>query len=286
MNSARLHVGLQGLGHLEVAQQNAHAYARERVQGRGRPIAEHPTMRRTLYGLRALAEGQRVIAYWVAQLLDEARHHPDAVRREHAEALVGLLTPVVKAFLTENGHRGADDALQVWGGYGYVHEYGIEQIVRDSRIAPIYEGTNEIQAIDLLQRKVLGDGGSKLDSLLGLLDVEAALADDEHRLADFANALREQVAQARAATASLLAGHAADPEWPLRVADDYLRALGLTLLAWAWAISARATLRHAGQPWYEDQLRAARFGVQWLLPEAQWRWQRVRSREAVLPMLR
>jgi alkylation response protein AidB-like acyl-CoA dehydrogenase len=278
MNSARLHVGLQGLGHLETAQRNAHAYAQERVQGRGRPIAEHAAVRRTLWKLRALAEGQRVLAYWTAQLIDESKHHPDAARRAQADGWVGLLTPVVKAFFTDNGHRGADEALQVWGGYGYVHEYGIEQTVRDSRIAMIYEGSNEIQAIDLLQRKVLGDGGARLDTLLARLQDDAAAADDE-----FGAALREQVAHARRATAALLAGQASDPEWPLRVADDYLRALGFTLLAWAWARSAAAAQRHAGDAWYDDKLRAAHFGVQWLLPEATLAWQRVGRREAALP---
>jgi alkylation response protein AidB-like acyl-CoA dehydrogenase len=281
MNSARLHVAMQGVGHLEMAQQNAHVYARERVQGRGATIASHPAMRRTLWSLRSLVEGERVLAYWTAQLLDEAHHHPEAARRARADGLVGLLTPVAKAFFTDNGHRGADDALQVWGGYGFVHEYGIEQTVRDSRIAMIYEGTNEIQAIDLLQRKVLDDGGEHLQSLLAMLDADADRA--EATQPEFAAALRAQSGAARDATQALLDGRAVDPEWPLRVADDYLRALGFTLLAWAWMRSAQAASLHAGSPWHDDKLRAARFGVQWLLPEAGWRWQRVRANEAVLP---
>lgn len=281
MNAARLHVGLQGLGHLEIAQQNAHAYASERVQGRGAPIAQHPAVRRTLWSLRALAEGERVIAYWCAQLLDEAHLHPEPLCRTEAEALVGLLTPVIKAFLTENGHRGADEALQVWGGYGYVHEYGIEQTVRDSRIAMIYEGTNEVQAIDLLQRKILDDGAARLDSMLARLEADAAAAPPA--AAPFVKALRAQVDAARAVTAALLDGRAADPEWPLRVADDYLRGIGLTLLAWAWMRSAQAALRHVGDAWHDDKLRCVRFGVQWLLSEAPWRWQRVLARDAALP---
>jgi hypothetical protein len=238
-------------------------------------------MRRTLWSLRSLVEGERVLAYRTAQLLDEAHHHPEAARRARADGLVGLLTPVAKAFFTDNGHRGADDALQVWGGYGFVHEYGIEQTVRDSRIAMIYEGTNEIQAIDLLQRKVLDNGGEHLQSLLAALDADAARA--EATLPEFAAALRAQTGDARGATQALLDGRAADPEWPLRVADDYLRALGFTLLAWAWMRSAQAASLHAGSHWHDDKLRAARFGVQWLLPEAAWRWQRVRANEAVLP---
>ena len=315
MNAARLHVGLQGLGHLEMASQNAQRYTQERLQMRAMrrpagappapadPIAWHPAVRRTLWSLRAMVEGQRVLAYWTAQLLDEAEQHPAAARREHAHALVAVLTPVLKAFLTDNGYRGASEAQQLWGGYGYVHDYGIEQTVRDSRIAMIYEGTNEIQAIDLLQRKVLDDGGERLGQLLAVLEQEATLceggrqgdadgagragsgagqADDPLR--PFATALREQIAAARAATAALSNGRATDPEWPLRAADDYLRALGLTLLAWAWARSARAALRRGGDAWCDDKLKAARFGVQWLLPEAQWRWQRVlRALDAVLP---
>jgi len=285
MNAARLHVAMQGIGHLEIAQQNAHAYARERVQGHGKAIAEHPAVRRILWSQRALVEGERVVAYRAAQLLDEARHHPDARRRAEAEAVVGVLTPVAKAFFTDNGHRGASEALQVWGGYGYVHEYGIEQAVRDSRIAMIYEGTNEIQSIDLVQRKVLDDGGEALAVLLAQLVAEAARAEGDPRLDVFAAALRRQVAAVRAATMSLRDGRAADPEWPLRVADDYLRALGFTLLAWGWAASARAALCEDGDAWLQGKVDAARFGVQWLLPEADWRWQRVHARGAVLPTL-
>jgi alkylation response protein AidB-like acyl-CoA dehydrogenase len=283
MNAARLHVAMQGLGHLEIAQQNAQAYARERIQGRGKAIAEHPAMRRTLWSLRALAEGQRVIAYWTAMLLDASHHHPDAAQRAEAEALVGLLTPVAKAFFTDNGHRGADEALQVWGGYGFVHEYGIEQAVRDSRIAMIYEGTNEIQAIDLLQRKVLDDGGAKLGALLARLEADAETAGAA--VSEFRDALRTQTAAARAATATLVAGAKDDAEWPLRVAEDYLRGIGFTLLAWAWLKRAAAAQRLGDDPWAQDTLRAARFGVQWLLPEAAFRWQRVTAARAELPAL-
>ncbi len=283
MNSARLHVAMQGIGHLETAQRNAHAYAHERVQGRGRPIAEHPAVRRILWSLRALVDGERVVAYWLAMLLDEAHHHPDAARRAKAEARVGLLTPVAKAFFTDNGHRGADEALQVWGGYGYVHEYGIEQCVRDSRIAMIYEGTNEIQAIDLLQRKVLDDGAATLHSLLDDLQAEAGQVMGQPELRPFCDALLAEIATARAATARLLEGRQADPQWPLRVADDYLRAIGFLLLAWAWLRQAQAALPQAGSAWHDEKLQSARFGLQWLLPEAAWRWQRVQSSGAALP---
>ncbi|WP_369652209.1 acyl-CoA dehydrogenase [Variovorax sp. V213] len=280
MNSARLQVGLQGLGHLEAAHQNARAYALERVQGRGQPLAAHPAIRHILWHLRAQVDAGRVLAYWCAALIDESHHDQDAACRQAADARVGLLTPVVKAFLTDLGHRGADDALQVWGGYGYVHEYGIEQTVRDSRIAMIYEGTNEVQAIDLLQRKVLADGGAQLQTLLSMLDTDVNAM--PAALADLAAALRAQTVAARKATQALIAGQMADPEWPLRVADDYLRALGLTLFGWAWCRIARAAAAVTDDDWCADALSAARYGIEWLLPEATWRWQRISRREAVL----
>ena len=281
MNSARLHVAMQGVGHLDTAQANAQAYAQERIQGRGQAIAAHPAMRRTLWSLRAVAEAQRVVAYRAALWLDQAHHAPDADERSLAEARLGLLTPIIKAFFTENGHRGADEALQVWGGYGFVHDHGIEQTVRDSRIAMIYEGTNEIQAIDLVQRKILDDGGQRLDALLNELLADATA--HQASVALQANALTHQVAMARAAVAALVEGSREDAEWPLRVADDVLRALGLLLLGWAWLRMAAAAQARAAEPWYADKIRLADFGVQWLLTEADWRWRRVMAREHQLP---
>ena len=283
MNSARLHVAMQGVGHLDTAQANAHAYAQERIQGRGQAIAAHPAMRRTLWSLRAVAEAQRVVAYRAALWLDQSHHAPDADERSQAEARLGLLTPIIKAFFTENGHRGADEALQVWGGYGFVHDHGIEQTVRDSRIAMIYEGTNEIQAIDLVQRKILDDGGQRLDALLDELLADA----NAHSacVALQANALTHQVALARTAVAALVKGSREDAQWPLRVADDVLRAMGLLLLGWAWLRIAAAAQPLAAEPWYADKIRLADFGVQWLLTEADWRWRRVMAREHQLPAL-
>jgi len=295
MNAARLLVGMQGLGHLEMASQNARRYARERVQSRAParpegqaagaadPIALHPAVRRILWTLQALVEGQRAVAYRAAQLLDEAAHHPEAARRERAQELAALLTPVLKAFCTENGHYGADAALQVWGGHGFVRDHGIEQSVRDSRVAMIYEGSNEIQAIDLLLRKVLDDGGRRLALLLEELEREAALCGECASAAGFGGALREHAAALAAAADALAAGRGRDPEWPYRVADDFLRATGLVLMAWAWARIARVAAGRADDAWYEAKLAAARFGLQWLAPEIGWRLQRVRAADAALP---
>ena len=292
MNSARLHVGLQGLGHQEMATQNALRYALERAQGRAAaggggaadPIALHPAMRHTLLRLQALTEGQRVVAYRAALAIDEAAHHPDAARRQAASALAALLTPVVKAFCTHQGFHGASAALQVFGGYGYVREYGVEQTMRDARIAMIYEGTNEIQAIDLLQRKVLADGGAALGLWLAEARAEAAACEDAS-LADFATALQAECDAAQQATAAVAAAAADDREAPLRVADDYLMGLSHTLLAWAFAASARAALGVADRPWAQAKTARMRYGVQWLLPQARVHWQRVRALDAALPVL-
>ncbi|MEO8281412.1 MAG: acyl-CoA dehydrogenase family protein [Ideonella sp.] len=302
MNAARLHVGLQGLGHLEAATQNARAYAAERQQMRAAlrpagappapadPIAWHPAMRRTLLTLQARTDACRLLAYWTAMLLDEHEQHPDPQRRQIAGGHVALLTPIAKALFTDLGHRSADEALQVWGGYGYVHEFGIEQTVRDSRIAMIYEGTNEIQAIDLVQRKLLDDGGARSDALIAELAEEVELCRADAALRPFADALAGQLDQWRAVRALLQRGAARDPEWPLRAADDVLNGIGHALMCWAWARIARtahdpeqtpaAGGRHSGQ-W----LQAAQFGLDWLLPQAAIHWARASNADAALPMI-
>ncbi len=293
MNSARLHVGLQGLGHQEMATQNALRYALEREQFKS-AIATQPAMRHTLLRLQAMAEGQRVIAYRAALAIDESHHHADATRRQQAAALAALLTPIVKAFCTHHGFQSASAALQVFGGYGYVADYGVEQTLRDSRIAMIYEGTNEIQAIDLLQRKVLADGGQALADLLRECETEAARCEaggakfapgTAAELKVFASALRVEITAARSATSALATGAAQDPQWPLRVADDYLMGLSHTLLAWAFAASARAAAEHADRRFAERKTACMRYGLEWLLPQAAAHWHRVRSPAAALPAL-
>lgn len=299
MNSARLHVALQGLGHLAAVTQKALEYAQERVQMRAAvrpaglpaasadPIALHPAMRRTLWSLRALTEGHRVLAYWTAQMIDDAQHLADEGRRATADNRVALLTPLLKSALTRDGFQGSSAALQVFGGYGYVREFGIEQHVRDARIAMVYEGTNEIQAIDLLMRKVLADGGTVLDDLLFEMSAEAARCHAD--LLPFATALQRQCDMVSAATGELLEGVHADPEWPLRVADDFLAGLGYTMLAWAWmriAIATRDQLRvQPADPFLVEKMELARFGIDWLLPDATPHWHRVREPLATLAWL-
>ncbi len=244
MNAARLHVALQGIGLLEAAWQKADAYSKERRQMRapGRVksgtgvgaldqadlIAEHPAMRRVLATQRAWIDGGRVLAYRTALELDLHKHHPDAARRDAAQIWCSLVTPAMKAAFTHQAFHGGSDCLQVFGGHGYVREWGIEQIVRDARVAMIYEGTNEIQAIDLLVRKVLPDGGESLSALLHALCTEL----DAEGIAN--PALRAQVDVLCALTAELTAAAKVRSELPYWVAEDFLRAVMMVLLAWAW----------------------------------------------------
>ena len=283
MNAARLLVALQGIGLLDAAWQKADAYARERRQMRApgpapasrgsEPadlIAEHPAVRRTLDVQRAWIDGGRLLAYRTGLLLDVARHHPDAQERAQAQQWCSLVTPVLKAAWTHQAFHGASECLQVFGGHGYVREWGIEQIVRDARVAMIYEGTNEIQAIDLLLRKVLPDGGKALSAVL--VGLRGAL--DASR--DFDAEVLRRLAELRYLTTTLCAACAvpgADPALATRVADDFLRAVALVLLAWAWSqILATSTAPRWSAP--AQALRA------WVLPELDMRLAIIRQQMA------
>ena len=259
MNAARLHVALQGVGLLGAAWQKADAYAAERKQMRAPGasqtslISEHPAVQRLLQTQRAWIDGARVLAYQTAVELDIARHHPDAARRQRAERWCALTTPVLKAAFTHQAFHGGSDCLQVFGGHGYVREWGVEQHVRDARVAMIYEGTNEIQAIDLLVRKVLADGGAGLNALLAELEADTRTAGNAPA-ADALHALQQ-------ATTALAARCAQDATLAYHVADDYLRAVAVGLLAWAWTRIAAAA---PAEPRWQAPARAFR---SWVLPE-------------------
>lgn len=289
MNAARLHVGLQGVGHAESAYQNALRYALERTQMRAPqrpadrageaadPIVLHPAMRHNLLRQRALLEGGRLLAYETSHLLDVAEQHPDASVRSTAHGEASLLTPIVKAFLTDNGFAGAQAAQQVFGGHGYVHDFGAEQCVRDSRISRIYEGTNEIQAIDLLVRKVVPDGGARLAALIVRLDAELP----EGALSVPA---RQALSQWQAVTRQIVQQAATDSELPYRVADDYLRLAGLTLLAQGWA-RADAVAARSDSDFHRAKRETARYYVDFVLPETGLCLARIGAGQNSLPYL-
>ena len=279
MNAARLHVGLQGVGLLDAAWQKANAYAHERRQMRApKPtgvkseptdfIIEHPAMRRILDTQRAWIDGSRVLAYQTGLALDIAQHHPDLAQRESAQRWCAITTPILKAACTEQGFHGASDCLQVFGGHGYVSEWGIEQNVRDARIAMIYEGTNEIQAIDLLMRKVLGDGGAALHAMLD--ELASGLHENSAHEAQVLALFR----QLRDITQEAVQVHAhADGSVILSwIAGDFLRLATLALLAWSW------TRIEAAQPTDAARWHAPAAALRaWVLPEFDMRLNIIRA---------
>ena len=252
--------------------------------GAADPIIRHPAIRRALLSIRARLEGSRCIAYWIAHLLDLGEHDPDSERRAQSLQLASLLTPVAKAFFTENGFRSASAALQVLGGHGYVHENAIEQTLRDSRIAMIYEGTNEIQAIDLLLRKVIGDGGAALRQLLNIMKLEAAACRDSAESGEFGRQLQDCVESVAGATEAIVADAAHDPELPYRLADDYLQLIGLVLLAYAWAKSARVAEPYA-DAFHVEKKQTAQFFFGFQLPEVKHRLALLAAGREHLPSL-
>lgn len=234
MNAARLHVAMQGIGLLDAAWQKADAYAKERRQMRAPAgkdaklksaaeadfIIAHPAIQRILDTQRAWIDGGRVLAYQTAIELDRIKH-ADKAAAAPSQRWCALVTPMMKSAFTHQAFHGGSDCLQVLGGHGYVREWGIEQIVRDARVAMIYEGTNEIQAIDLLVRKIMTDGGQSLNQLLD--DMKAPQGSES-----------AEATQLRQLTQNIVQAAQQDPSVGHRVADDYLRAMALVMLQWAW----------------------------------------------------
>ena len=273
MNAARLHVAMQGIGLLDAAWQKADAYAKERRQMRA-PLSKvskvskdsnkvksaaeadfiiaHPAIRRILDTQRSWVDGGRVLAYQTAVELDRIKH-ADKDTAAKANRWCALVTPVMKAAFTHQAFHGGSDCLQVFGGHGYVREWGIEQIVRDARVAMIYEGTNEIQAIDLLVRKIMSDGGASLNQLLD--DMKADIQTET-----------AEAHQLRKLTQEIVLAAPQDPSLGHRVADDYLRAMALVLLQWAWR-RIEAQLNEDMPQVEERWLAPAKAFHQWVLPE-------------------
>jgi alkylation response protein AidB-like acyl-CoA dehydrogenase len=282
MNTARLFVGSQGIGVAELAYQNALAYARERVQMKAvdrpasrqqetaDPIVMHPAVQRLLMTQRAYIEGGRMLACWTGLTLDGARHHPDADMRHLMHEQLALITPIVKAMLTEQAFRGASQALQVFGGHGFISETGIEQTVRDIRVAMIYEGTNEIQAIDLLLRKILADGGERLQRFLAQVE-QTATAEPAGSLASEAGTLLETTRSIRAVVQALLEASVNQPQTPYRIADEMLRLVGHCALAWLWLRAARIAeqMQEQDPVFYGGKRDTARYYFTYVFPEVQ-----------------
>jgi len=294
MNGARLGVGVQGLGIGEVAYQNAAAYAKERIQGRSLsgvkspataadPIIHHPDVRRMLLTARAYNEAGRAFAYWVALMADQQLHGAAEEERKFGADMMALMTPIVKAFMTDNGFRCASDCLQVFGGHGYIRESGMEQFVRDARINLIYEGTNTIQSLDLLGRKVLMDNGAKLRKFGSLVTAFIEQYGTRPDMNEFVTPLADLGDKIGKLTMELGMKALANADEAGAAAVDYLRVVGHLVYAYFWAKMARIALdriRADGDkvdPYYVNKVTVARFYFQRLLPETAYHIRSARS---------
>ena len=287
MNAARLGVGNQSLGLTEVAYQNALAYAKDRLQMRSLsgpkakdkpadPIIVHPDVRKMLLTARAYAEGGRALAMFCSVLLEKEHYHPDETVRKDSGEMLSLLTPIVKAFLTDNGWIATSMCQQVFGGHGYIKEWGMEQFVRDARINMIYEGTNAIQSLDLLGRKVLGNNGATLKKFGKLI---AALVEEEgvnEKMAEFINPIAYLGDKMAKLTTELGFKGFQNPDEVGAAAVDYLRVAGHLVFGYFWARMAQVALREIAaaesqgkptDPFYQAKLQTARFYFAKLFPE-------------------
>ncbi|HLO19867.1 MAG TPA: acyl-CoA dehydrogenase C-terminal domain-containing protein [Sphingomicrobium sp.] len=285
MNAARLGVGLQGLAQGEVAYQNAANYARERRQGKAvkdsereqgakaDPIIVHPDVRRMLMESKAWNEAGRALCLWGSLLVDLLRRSPDEAERQQADDLLGLITPVIKAYLTDKGFEAAVYAQQVLGGHGYIREHGMEQFVRDARITQIYEGTNGVQAMDLVGRKLPRDGGRGIRTFLEVVAKDIAAAKDAGDPGGIGTALEPALQDLQGATIWLAQHAPADPDNAGAGAYAYMDLMGLVSLGWMWLKMARAASDalasgggKEGKDFYDAKLTTARFYAQRELP--------------------
>ncbi len=286
MNAARLHVGVQGLALADAAYQGAVEFARDRLQGRALtgakypereadPILVHPDVRRMLLSIRAFTEAARALTAWAAIEIDHAEASPDPERRTEADDLASLLTPVIKAFQTDLGFEMVNLALQVCGGYGYTREYGMEQLVRDARITQIYEGTNGIQALDLVGRKLGAHFGRYLRRFFHpvseFLEAEAG----NPALAEYVAPAAKAFERLQRASAWLAREGMKDPDQAGAAATDYLHLFGYTAFAYLWARMAKVAFEKlaegaAGEEeaFYRQKLATGRFYMQRMLPRS------------------
>jgi len=302
MNAARLGVGNQSLGLTEVAYQNALAYAKDRVQMRSLsgvkapgkpadPIIVHPDVRRMLLTAKAYAEGGRALACYGALLLDQELNHPDEAQRKDAAELLALLTPIIKAFITDNGFDAAVQCQQVYGGHGFIKEWGMEQFVRDARINMIYEGTNTIQSLDLLGRKVLGNNGASLKKFGAQVEafIRAEMANEA--MGEFVKPLAELGGKITQLTGEIGMKAMQNADEVGAAAVDYLRVVGHMVYGYFWARMAKVALEKIAQaeeeaqrpdPFYVGKVQTARFYFTRLMPETSSLMRRIRAGSDVL----
>ena len=284
MNAARLGVGIQGLSQAEVAYQNAVAYALDRRQGRALtgpaepeqqadPIFVHPDVRRMLMDAKAFTEGMRALCLWGALQVDLSHKAATEEEREQADMLIGLLTPVIKGYGTDKGYEVATNMQQVFGGHGYIEEWGMSQFVRDARIAQIYEGTNGVQAMDLCGRKLAQKGGAAVQAFFKVVGNDIAEAKGDETLAPLAEAMEKALGQQQAATMWFMQNAMQNPNHLGAGAHHYMHIMGIVTLGWMWlrmAKVAQAALAAVtdDKAFYEAKLTTARYYMDRYLPDA------------------
>jgi hypothetical protein len=282
MNEARLGVALQGLSQATSAYQAAVAFARDRLQGRSLtgaknpdgpadPILVHPDVRRMLMDSRAVIEGGRAFLLWGVLQHDLEKHHPDEATRQKAGDLLGLLTPVLKAYLTDKGFEIASNAMQVHGGSGFTEHFPVSQNLRDSRIAMIYEGTNGIQALDLVGRKLAANGGRAIMAFFAELDAYISENEGDEDLKPFVETLAKAKARLQDATGWLMQNGMANPDNAGAASVDYLYLAALAGMAYMWARIAKAANKRIAEgssdPFYANKLITGRYFLERIAPE-------------------
>ena len=279
MNAARLGVGMQGLDLTEISYQNARTYAKERLQMRALtgaknpekeadPIIVHPDVRRMLLTQRAYAEGARAFTYWIALEIDKELSHPDEAVRQAAADNVALLTPIIKAFLTDNAFECTNHGVQIFGGHGFIAENGMEQYVRDARITQLYEGTNGVQALDLLGRKVLGDMGAKLRAFGAIVQKFVEDNGVDPKMQEFVNPLADIGDKVQKLTMEIGMKAMQNQDEVGAASVPYQRVVGHMVFSYFWARMAKIALEKQEQDdFYKAKLATARFYFAKLLPE-------------------
>ncbi|MDC3151889.1 acyl-CoA dehydrogenase family protein [Candidatus Pelagibacter sp.] len=277
MNLERIVVGVQGLGIAETAYQNAVAYSKERKQGKANNskngetdlIIKHADIRRSLMNMKSIIEGQRSFAFWLSQQIDVSLSHDDKNVRGDASNMVALLTPVIKSFFSDNGVEITNDAIQVFGGYGYTKDQGIEQLFRDNRITPIYEGTNSVQAIDLVYRKISSAG--IFENFIKSMDNEIKNYKDEKNLENFLNVFEKYKEILVSFTKWMREKINSNKDDASAACNDYLKVLGYTALAFAWIKTLKISFekQNTNKEFYEDKINTGKYYFEKILPRAQ-----------------
>jgi len=275
MNLERIVVGIQGLGISEIAYQNSLNYAKERKQGKSNNsksdngadfIIEHADIRRSLLNMKSIIEGERALCFWLSQQTEVSLYHKDEKVRKEASDLVSLMTPVVKALFTDMGMEITSDAMQIHGGYGYTKDQGIEQLYRDNRITPIYEGTNSVQAIDLVFRKLVNKNGDIIDKYISLIKKDILI--DEEKAKPFVKKLDQNIEILFKFTNWIKEKMKNSKEDVSAACNDYLKVLGLVATAHAWVKVLEVSFKdyENNKKFYEEKIQTANFFFNRVLP--------------------